>query len=172
MKTRCDLEAFLRELSVAHDSVDHPAIFRVGEGDDIKAAMPGAHTKNLFLKDAKGQLWLISAEGHAAIDLKLLPKVIGPARLSFGNPTLMEETLGVTPGSVTAFGLINDAEHKVRFVIDRTLWEAERVNFHPLTNTATTGISQAGLRRFFEALGVAPLIVDFEAMAVVGESAR
>lgn len=172
MKTRCDLEAFLRELGVDHDSVDHPAIFRVGEGDDIKAAMPGAHTKNLFLKDAKGQLWLISAEGHAAIDLKQLPKVIGSARLSFGNPALMEETLGVTPGSVTAFGLINDTEHKVRFVLDRTLWEAERVNFHPLTNTATTGISQAGLQRFFEALGVTPLIVDFAAMAVVGQSAR
>ncbi|HEX6866764.1 MAG TPA: YbaK/EbsC family protein, partial [Caulobacteraceae bacterium] len=87
-------------------------------------------------------------------------------------PTLMEETLGVTPGSVTAFALINDADHKVRFVLDRTLWEADRVNFHPLTNTATTGVSREGFRRFLEALGVSPLVVDFEAMAVVDEAAR
>ena len=97
MKTRSDLEAFLGELGVDCETVEHPAVFRVGEGDDIKAAMPGAHTKNLFLKDAKGQLWLISAESHAAIDLKRLPRVIGSGRLSFGNPALMEETLGVTP---------------------------------------------------------------------------
>ncbi len=172
MKTRPDLEAFLADLGVAFETVEHPAIFTVGEGEDIKAAMTGAHTKNLFLKDARGQLWLISAEGHAAIDLKRLHKVIGSARLSFGSPALMEETLGVTPGSVTAFGLINDADRRVRFVLDRTLWEAERVNFHPLTNTATTGVAQDGFRRFLEALGVSPLIVDFEAMTVVDGPAR
>ncbi|HEX6865966.1 MAG TPA: prolyl-tRNA synthetase associated domain-containing protein [Caulobacteraceae bacterium] len=172
MKSRPDLEALLDELGVAYETVEHPAIFTVGEGDDVKAAMAGAHTKNLFLKDARGRLWLISAEGRAAIDLKRLHKVIGAARLSFGNPTLMEETLGVTPGSVTAFALINDADHKVRFVLDRTLWEADRVNFHPLTNTATTGVSKEGFRRFLQALGVTPLIVDFEAMAVVDGAAR
>lgn len=172
MKTRPDLEAFLDELGVEYETIDHPAVFRVGEGEEIKAALPGAHTKNLFLKDAKGQLWLVSAEGHAAIDLKRLPPVIGSARLSFGRAELMEETLGVTPGSVTAFGLINDAGRRVRFVLDRTLAQAERVNFHPLTNTATTGISQAGFRRFLAALGVEPLVVDFEAMTVVDAAPR
>lgn len=167
MKTRTDLLALLTGLGVAHETVDHPAVFRVGEGDDIKAAIPGAHTKNLFLKDAKGQLWLISAQDTAAIDLKRLHTVIGSARLSFGNEALMLETLGVTPGSVTAFGLINDTGRRVRFVLDLNLAQAERVNFHPLVNTATTGVSQSGLRTFFEAAGVAPLIVDFTAMAVV-----
>ena len=166
MKTRADLMAFLDQLGVEHTTIDHPAVFRVGEGDEIKAALPGAHTKNLFLKDGKGQLWLISAEGHTPIDLKRLPAVIGSARLSFGNAALMEETLGVTPGSVTAFGLINDASHRVRFVLDRALAEAEIVNFHPLTNTATTGVSQAGFRKFLAALGVEPLVVDFATMTV------
>ena len=94
--------------------------------------------------------------------------MIGSARLSFGSPELMEETLGVTPGSVTAFALVNDqAEHRVRFVLDRTLAEAARVNFHPLENTATTGVDQAGFRAFLDAVGVSPMIVDFAAMAVV-----
>ena len=166
-KTRPDLMALLETLDVETQTVDHPAVFRVGEGEEIKAAIPGAHTKNLFLKDARGQLWLISAADRTAIDLKRLHAVIGSARLSFGSAELMQETLGVTPGSVTAFALVNDRAHRVRFVLDRALAEAERVNFHPLTNTATTGIDQAGFRRFLAAVGVEPLIVDFAAMAVV-----
>ena len=169
MKTRADLFAFLDAQGVAHSTLDHPAVFRVGEGEAIKAALPGAHTKNLFLKDAKGQLWLISAEGHTTIDLKRLHPVIGSARLSFGNEALMMAALGVTPGSVTAFGLINDGARRVRFVLDKALARAGLVNFHPLTNTATTTVSQDGFRRFLAALDVEPLIVDFEAMAVVGE---
>jgi Ala-tRNA(Pro) deacylase len=167
MQTRADLMALLDSLGVEHVTHDHPAVFRVGEGEDIKAAIPGAHTKNLFLKDAKGQLWLISAADRTVIDLKRLHQVIGSARLSFGSAQLMEQTLGVTPGSVTAFALVNDTGHRVRFVLDRALAEAERVNFHPLTNTATTGIGQPGFRRFLAAVGAAPLIVDFAAMAIV-----
>jgi Ala-tRNA(Pro) deacylase len=165
--TKDELFRFLDEIGADHRTLEHEAVFRVGEGEEIKAALPGAHTKNLFLKDAKGQLWLISAEGHAAVDLKRLHHVIGSARLSFGNAELMEETLGVTPGSVTAFGLVNDRARRVRFVLDRTLAEAELVNFHPLTNTATTTISQAGFRKFLAALGVEPLVVDFAAMQLV-----
>ncbi|MDO9474898.1 MAG: YbaK/EbsC family protein [Caulobacter sp.] len=167
MKTRADLFAFLDAAGIAHATTDHPAVFTVGEGEDIKAAMPGGHTKNLFLKDARGQLWLISALGETAIDLKKLHHVIGSARLSFGSPELMVETLGVTPGSVTAFGLINDTGRRVRFVLDAALAAADPVNFHPLTNTATTAVSQAGLRAFLAALDVTPMIVDFEAMEVV-----
>jgi len=167
MKTRAELMALLDELGVETRTCDHPAVFRVGEGEEVKAAIPGAHTKNLFLKDAKGQMWLISAADRAVIDLKRLHPVIGSARLSFGNAELMAQTLGVTPGSVTAFALINDADHRVRFVLDRALAQAPLLNFHPLTNTATTGIDQAGFRRFLKAVGVEPLIVDFAAMAIV-----
>jgi Ala-tRNA(Pro) deacylase len=167
MKTRADLFAFLDAHGIAHATLDHPPVFRVEEGLDIKAAMPGGHTKNLFLKDARGQLWLISALGETVIDLKRLHTVIGSARLSFGPEALMVETLGVTPGSVTAFGLINDIDHRVRFVLDAALAKADPVNFHPLGNNATTALSQAGLRAFLAALGVTPMIVDFAAMVVV-----
>ncbi len=167
MKTRDDLLSALTGLDVAHTTHDHPAVFTVGEGEDLKRAIPGAHTKNLFLKDAKGQLWLISAEGHTAIDLKRLHTVIGSGRLSFGSPQLMGEVLGVTPGSVTAFGLINDTARRVRFVLDRKLDEADLVNFHPLTNTATTTVTRDGFRTFLAAVGVTPLVVDFVAMSVI-----
>lgn len=159
--TRADLEAFLGALGIAFHTYEHPAVFRVDEGHDIKAAMPGAHTKNLFLKDKKGQLWLISARQDTVIDLKRLHRHIGSDRLSFGNAELMLETLGVTPGSVTAFGLVNDRDHRVRFVLDKALDDADVVNFHPLTNTATTAVSRDDLHAFLAAVGVEPIVIDF-----------
>ncbi len=167
MKTRPDLIAFFDAHGIDHATADHEAVFRVGEGEEIKHGIPGAHTKNLFLKDAKGRLWLISAQDTTVIDLKRLHSVIGSARLSFGSAELMADALGVTPGSVTAFAMINDSDRRVTFILDRALAEARQVNFHPLTNTATTTVSQAGLRKFFAALGVAPLVVDFTILSVV-----
>ena len=167
MKRRPDLMAFLDAHGIDHATTEHPAVFRVGEGEAIKAAIPGVHTKNLFLKDAKARLWLISAKDDTAIDLKGLHPVIGSARLSFGSAELMGQRLGVTPGSVTALALINDPEREVSFVIDRALAEAPQVNFHPLTNTATTTLSQAGFTRFLSALAIVPTVVDFTAMKVV-----
>jgi len=165
MKTRADLFAFFDAHGIAHQTLEHPAVFRVGEGDEVKAALPGGHTKNLFLKDAKGQPWLVSALQDARIDLKALPAAIGAARLSFGSAELMAETLGGRPGSVTAFALINDPGHRVRFVLDAALAKADPVNFHPLDNTATTAVSQADFRRFLAALGARPTIVDFTTMS-------
>jgi len=170
MKTRADLTAFFDAHGIAHSTLEHPAVFRVGEGEEIKKGLPGAHTKNLFLKDAKGRLWLISAADTTIIDLKRLHTVIGSARLSFGSAELLQEALGVTPGSVTAFALINDAERRVTFVLDRVLAEAGQVNFHPLANTATTTVDREGLRRFLGALGISPIVVDFPAMAVVEDA--
>ena len=172
MTSREELLAFLDGIGVATTTYDHPAVFTVGESETIKLEMPGAHTKNLFLKDAKDRLWLVSAESHAAIDLKRLHTVIGSARLSFGKPDLMAQTLGVTPGSVTAFGLVNDTARRVRFVLDRTLAEADVVNFHPLTNAATTAITGEGFRTFLAALGITPLVVDFVTMSVVDWRSR
>ncbi len=159
--------AWLDAQGIAHKTLEHAAVFRVEEGLELKAGMPGAHTKNLFLKDKKGRLWLVSARQDTMIDLKRLDRVIGSARLSFGNAELMAEVLGLTPGSVTALGLVNDPDHRVTFVIDRHLWEADVVNFHPLLNTATTGLDQAGFRQFLQVIGVEPMVVDFEAMAVI-----
>jgi Ala-tRNA(Pro) deacylase len=150
---------------IAHTTHDHAAVFRVEEGLELKAALPGAHTKNLFLKDKKGRLWLISARQDTVIDLKQAHKTIGADRLSFGNEGLMWETLGVRPGSVTALGLINDADRRVTFILDKALWDADIVNFHPLTNTATTALDQAAFRRVLALLGREPMVVDFEALS-------
>ncbi len=159
--TEAELFAFFDAHGITHTTHRHAKVFRVDEGHEIKAALPGGHTKNLFLKDHRGQLWLISALGETRIDLKRLPERIGSARLSFGSPERLYEALGVTPGSVTAFALINDPQHKVRFVLDAALIAHETINFHPLTNDATTAVSRQGFLDFLTALGVEPLILDF-----------
>ncbi len=165
MKGREALTAFLDGLGIASSTLEHPAVFRVGEGEEFKARLAGAHTKNLFLKDAKDVLWLISAADRTVIDLKALPAVIGSARLSFGSAERLVDALGVTPGSVTAFALINDEARRVRFVLDKALADAEQVNFHPLVNTATTTVATADFFRFLAALGVEPRVVDFAGLA-------
>ena len=158
--TRADLFAFLDAHGVDHATTEHAPVFRVGEGEALKAALPGGHTKNLFLKDAKGRLWLISALGETAIDLKRAAPAMGAARLSFGSPERLWEALGVRPGSVTPFALINDPQHRVRLVLDAALMACDPLNFHPLSNDATTAVSRAGLLRFLAALGREPHVVD------------
>jgi Ala-tRNA(Pro) deacylase len=163
--TRQALFAFLDAHGIGHRTHEHPPVFRVEEGAEIKAALPGGHTKNLFLKDAKNQLWLISALGETRIDLKRAPAAIGSARLSFGSEARLYEALGVRPGSVTALALINDPEHRVRFILDAALMRCDPLNFHPLSNDATTAISRADFLRFLAALGREPQVVDFAALA-------
>lgn len=153
---------YLDALGIPHETYEHAPVFTVDEGEAIKAQMPGGHTKNLFLKDKKGVLILISALQSTQIALKYLHKTLGCGRLSFGKAELLEEALGVTPGSVTAFALINDPEHKVRFVLDQALMEHDIVNFHPLKNDATTAIRSHDLLRFLTALGRAPEVVTLK----------
>jgi Ala-tRNA(Pro) deacylase len=160
--TPADLFARLDALGVAHATTEHRPIFTVEGGADLKAALPGGHTKNLFLKDKKGALYLVSALGETAIDLNALSKALGAARFSFGSAALLEDVLGVTPGSVTAFALMNDAARKVTFVLDEALLAHDPVNFHPLTNAATTAVSPAGLLRFLAWTGHAPIRVAFD----------
>ena len=168
--TREDLYALFERLGVGWRTLDHAPVFRVGEGAEIKAQLPGGHTKNLFLKDAKGQVWLISALGDARIDLKTLHKVIGSARLSFGSEALLRELLGVRPGSVTVFALINDTQHKVKLVLDAGLFAHDLVHFHPLSNDATTAIASGDLLTVVRATGHEPQIVDFAALAREAEA--
>ena len=159
-----DLFAYLDALGIAHSTVWHEPLFTVDQSAGLKAQMPGAHTKNLFLKDGEGQLVLIAAEAHGSLKLNPLHKLIGTKRLSFGPAELMTEVLGVVPGSVTAFALMNDREGRVRFLVDAVLAAAETVNFHPLVNTGTTAISQADFRRFVEATGHGFEVVDFSVL--------
>jgi Ala-tRNA(Pro) deacylase len=161
-KTRANLFAFLDEAGITHHTLEHEPVFRVDDGPGIKDALPGGHTKNLFLKDAKGQLWLISALSETKIDLKSLPDRIGSARLSFGSEERLYDNLGVRPGSVTAFALINDPDQRVKFVADAALMASDPINFHPLSNDATTAISQADFVKFLAALGRKAIVVNFD----------
>ena len=160
--TRQDLFSRFERLGVAHETVEHPAIFTVEEGRSFKASMPGGHSKNLFLKDKKGALYLAVSHCDTAVDLVGLGRAIGArGRLSFGKPELMTLTLGVIPGAVTPFALANDDAKAIRLVIvDAALMAWDRVWFHPLENTASTAIAPADLVRFIEDCGFSPFIVD------------
>jgi Ala-tRNA(Pro) deacylase len=146
--TRQHLFELFDRLGLSPKTVDHRPVFTVEEGADIKATMPGGHTKNLFLKDKDGALFLVCALGSTPVRLNQLHKTLGCARLSFGSEALMLEALGVTPGSVTLFGLINDTAHRVTLVLDDALLASDPVNFHPLLNNATTALSQSDMRIF------------------------
>lgn len=139
----------------------HPPVFTVGEGKDFKHLIPGGHTKNLFLKDKKDELWLVTALQDTVIDLKWLPKRLNAARFSFGSAALLEEVLGVTPGSVTALALLNDSKRRVKPVLDAGLFDHDLVNCHPLKNDKTTGLKPSDLLAFMKDMGYDPVIVDF-----------
>ncbi len=160
--SRDDLFALLDELGISHRTQEHEAAFTVEDARALRGRIPGGHTKNLFLKDKKGRLWLVVALEDTAVNLKTLHRTIGSARLSFGKPDLMEQTLGVRPGSVTPFALMNDREGRVTVVLDEAMMAHDLLNFHPLENTATTTISRNGLLAFLEATGHPPLIVKVD----------
>lgn len=158
-----DLSAFLAEIGVSTETVEHPPLHTVEESQALRGEIAGAHTKNLFLKDKKGALFLVVAPEDAEIDLKRLHTRIGAAgRLSFGKPDELLDVLGVVPGAVTPFGLINDRDHRVRVVLDAGLMAGEAVNFHPLVNTATTSIAAVDLLTFVKATGHEPLVVALD----------
>ena len=160
-----DLLARLEALGIAHTTHRHPAVFTVEEARAHCGHLPGCHCKNLFLKDKKGQLWLVVARDDAAIDMKSLDRTIGAARLSFGRPELLAEVLGVVPGAVTPFALANDVEGRVNVVLDAVMMEAELVNYHPLTNEATTALSPQGLLAFLRSTGHEPAILAIDGPA-------
>lgn len=160
---RSRLLTFMAEHGIDQTTVDHSPILRVEDGLRLSANLPGLITKCLFLNDRKGGLWLVAAAHDTVIDLKQLRRPLGADRLSFANEALLWGTLGVRPGSVTALGLINDRDRQVTIVLDRHLWEAHLVNFHPLENTATTRLTQQGFRRFLQVLGLTPLVFDLDA---------
>ena len=155
------LFARLDALGLAHRTVEHAPVFTVEQAKQHRGALPGHHIKNLFLRNKKEAMWLVVALEDRAVDLKRLGEVLGAGRLSFGSPERLRTFLGVEPGSVTPFALVNDTAHKVTLVLDRGLLEGGPVNAHPLTNTMTTAISFADLTRFFEATGHAPQWLDF-----------
>jgi Ala-tRNA(Pro) deacylase len=163
-KTQKELFEFLADLDIEVSTVTHPPLFTVADSQALRGEIPGGHTKNLFLKDKKGNFFLLTVGEEAAVDLKQIHHRIGAAsRVSFGSPEALMKVLGVAPGAVTAFGLINDTESVVKFVIDSALMEHETINGHPLTNDATTSIAAADLVRFARATGHEPTILKVSA---------
>jgi Ala-tRNA(Pro) deacylase len=165
--TRQDLFAHLAALGIATQTVEHEAVFTVAQSSRLERELPGGHTKNLFLKDKKDRLFLVVALGQAHIDLKTLHKTLGADRLSFAGPALLMEVLGVPAGSVTPFALINDQARRVTVILDADMMRHERLNYHPLENTATTNIARDDLVLFLRACGHEPRI-----LAVTGPAGR
>lgn len=157
-----DLFACLARLGIESTTHHHAPAFTVEQGNQVWGDIPGIHCKNLFLKDAKGKLWLVVAPAHLRVDLKTLPKRIGSARLSFGSAALLAEVLGVEPGSVTPFALINDVTRKVIPVFDAWMMAQPLLNFHPLRNHMTTTLGADGLRRFLAHTGHVAEVVGLQ----------
>ena len=161
--TRADLMRRLDELGIKTVTTEHPPLFTVEQSQVLRGEIAGGHSKNLFLKDKKGRIYLVVAEEETPIDMKGLHRQIGSARLSFGKPELLDEVLGVIPGAVTPFALINDTGHRVGLVLDASLMRHDMLNFHPLDNSATTTIAREDLLTFLKANGHEPRIMDLAA---------
>ena len=163
--SQADLFARLEELGIATTSHRHPPLRTVAEAKRLRGDLPGGHCKSLFLKDKKGALWLVVTLEDRELDLKRLHKRIGSGRLSFASLELLWQVLGVRPGAVTPFGLINDAERRVRVVLDAAMLAHRPLNYHPLENDATTAIAPEDLERFIAACGHQAAVVDLDAEA-------
>lgn len=155
-----DLFAFLDKLGIAVTTVEHPPLFTVEDSKALRGQIAGGHTKNLFLKDRKGRLFLVVLEEDASVDLKRIHEIIGAqGKVSFGSADLLTQVWGVQPGAVTPFGAINDTEGQVTVVLDAALLENDKLNHHPLVNTQTTTIAREDLVAFLRATGHEPRIL-------------
>ena len=162
--TEQDLYARLDSLGLDWTTVEHPPLHTVAESKTLRGELEGGHVKNLFLRDKNRKIWLIVAEEDRPVDLKAFRKRIGArGSLSFGSPELLMEVLGVAPGAVTPFGLINDTACRVTVILDEGLLEHRLVNVHPLRNDATTAIAGSGLLAFIRSCGHDPQIMALDA---------
>lgn len=150
----------LDQLGIATSTATHPPVFTVDEARQHRVVHQGTHIKNLFLRNKKGAMWLVSTLEDRPIDLKVLGQALGAGHISFASPERLRTHLGVEPGSVTPFAAMNDREGKVAVVLDRALLGGDPVHCHPLTNDRTTAIAGRDLLRFLEHVGHPPTFVD------------
>ena len=149
-----DLYQILAEHQIEYERYDHPAVYTVKDVKRLVPPLPAAKTKNLFLRDHKGRRhFLVIVPADKRVDIKALNAAVGASRLSFGSANRLKKFLGVDPGSVTIFALVNDSDHKVELIIDDSLWKQEAFQFHPLVNTSTLLISNDNLKRFIALTG-------------------
>ena len=156
------LLAHLEGLGIAVSTVTHPPVFTVAESRFLRGQLPGGHCKSLFLKDKRGALWLVVADEERRVDLNGLARRLGAGRFSFASAALMWERLGVRPGSVTPFALINDRPPQIRVVLDAGMMRQAPLHYHPLVNHMTTAIAPADLLKFIEAGGHRPQIMELD----------
>lgn len=159
------LMARLKELDIDFTLHHHAAVFTVAESEAVDADIPGTHCRNLFLRDQKKKNFLLVLQNATDVDIKKLPGVIGSDRLSFGSADRLWQYLGVRPGSVCPFSIINDTDNNVKICLDQSMMETDLVNYHPLLNTMTVGLKPSDLLRFIESTGHTPHIVDLSAAA-------
>jgi Ala-tRNA(Pro) deacylase len=149
-----DVEQYLQALGIAYERHEHPAVATVAEAEAHWAAIDALHAKNLFLRNQKGtRHFLVVLEASRRADLEALGAIFGERKLGFASPERLREHLGLAPGSVSPFGLINDREHRVEVAIDGAIRDAELVAFHPNVNTATLVVTGDDFRRFLDAVG-------------------
>ncbi len=156
-----DICAFLQGLGIAYTRTEHPAVFTVEEADRLVPPLPGAKTKNLFLRDDKAKNhFLVVVQSDRSVDLRALSDALGVRKLGFGSPDRLKRLLGIDPGSVTVLAVVNDGAGAVKVVVDAALWRAEAIQCHPLVNTATLVIRTDGIRKFLEATRHDPIVMD------------
>ncbi len=154
----------LKALEIASSTVDHPPLYTVEDSKALRGSLPGHHVKNLFLRNKKGAMWLVTCLEDRAVDLKRLGEVLNAGRFSFGSPDRLMAYLGVRPGAVTPLAVINDTGGQVTMVLDSALTDGQPVNAHPLVNDRTTAVAGRDLLRFLEAEGHAPRLLDFQTL--------
>lgn len=148
-----DIYTYLTANGITYQKYDHPAVFSVAEAAEKAPNIPGGHTKNLFLRNRKGDKhFLVVIDAYKQADLKKLGELLGE-KLGFASPERLMHYLGVTPGSVTLLGLINDTNSEVVVIIDSQLLEQHTIQCHPLTNTATLSIPQEDIKKFLALRG-------------------
>lgn len=153
------------DLSLKYKVFDHEPIFTVEEGLHLKENIPGTHCRNLFLRDKKKKMFLVVAANETEIDLKKLPELIDSGRLSFGSGDRLWENLGIRQGSVNPFCIVNDTDNNVRIILDAHMMAQPLVNYHPMDNAQTIGLSPDDLITFIKSTGHAPEIIDLSAAA-------
>ena len=160
-----DLYDLLARHDIEYERYDHPAVFTVEEAQRLVPELPGAKTKNLFLRDGKGRRhFLVVVPAQKRVDIKGLAKKTGAGRLSFASAQRLQKYLGVDPGSVTLLAVVNDPSHQVELLIDADTWQSEMFQFHPLVNTATLLIPKAALVKFLRVTGHHPDVIDVPAV--------
>lgn len=150
----------LKAIGVDFTLHHHEAVFTVEESEKLDSEIPGTHCRNLFLRDKKKNNFLVVLQNGTEVDMKKLPPVIGSDRLSFGSADRLWEYLGVRPGSVCPFAVVNDTDQQVKILLDKSMMETEVVNYHPLLNTMTVSLTPADLVKYIETTGHEAHIVD------------